>query len=96
MQFNIPARDGIIWALDGYLRCPDSLCAMQLEDKDTYTFFTAACLTTDLEGEVDVKKAFANRPTEIAKRHPDQCVVIKQGEIETVKDIFEDAPSHGH
>ncbi|EUB59736.1 Transforming growth factor-beta-induced protein ig-h3 [Echinococcus granulosus] len=90
VEYNLPGRDGIVWALDGFLRCPNKLCALQLEDKDTYTFYTAACLTSDLEGEVDVKRAFSSKPTEIAKRHPTQCLVIKQGEVTTVKDIFED------
>ncbi|VDK20663.1 unnamed protein product [Taenia asiatica] len=96
VEYNLPGRDGIVWALDGFLRCPTKLCALQLEDKDTYTFYTAACLSSDLEGEVDVKKAFASKPTEIARRHPNQCLVIRQGEVTTVKDIFEDVPTEGH
>lgn len=96
VEFNIPGRDGIVWALDGFIRCPNKLCALQLEDKDTYTFYTAACLSSDLEGEVDVKRAFSLKPTEIASRHPNQCLVIKQGEVTTIKDIFEDVPMEGH
>ncbi|VDM30202.1 unnamed protein product [Hydatigera taeniaeformis] len=95
VEYNLPARDGIVWALDGFLRCPNRLCALQLEDKDTYTFYTAACLSSDLEGEQDVKRAFSSKPTEIARRHPNQCLVIRQGEVTTIKDIFEDVPISG-
>ncbi|KAM3181613.1 hypothetical protein ACTXT7_014025 [Hymenolepis weldensis] len=96
VEFNLHGRDGITWVLDGFLKCPSNLCTLQLEDRDTYTFYTAACQTHDLPGETDVKIAFQNHPTEIAKRHPDLCVVIKQGEVTTVKDLFEDAPTAGH
>ncbi|VDD82979.1 unnamed protein product [Mesocestoides corti] len=96
VEFNLPARDGIIWVLDGFLKCPPNLCSMQLEDTDVYTFYTAACITTDLEGEADVKKAFSSQPIEIAKRHPDKCVIIKQGEVTTVKDIFAEGPMADH
>nr|CDS33636.1 gynecophoral canal protein [Hymenolepis microstoma] len=96
VEYNLPGRDGITWVLDRFLPCPNSLCALQLEDRDTYTFYTAACQTHDLPGEKDVRKAFQVQPTEIAKRHPDLCVVIKQGEVTTVKDIFEDLPGSNH
>lgn len=98
VQFNQHARDGMVWTLDGFMKCPEHLCPFQLEDTDIYTFFTAACLTTDLPGEVDVKNQFAKTPTDIAKRHPDQCIVIKQGEVKTTKDLFEEGgqPEHDH
>lgn len=69
---------------------------MKLEDRDTYTFYTAACQTHDLPGIADPKKDFQSKPIEIAERFSDQCVVIKQGEVTTTKDIFEDAPIEGH
>ncbi|KAM7537516.1 hypothetical protein Aperf_G00000060038 [Anoplocephala perfoliata] len=96
VEFNLPGRDGIIWVLDGFLKCPARLCPLELEDRDTYTFFTAACLTHDLPGETDVRKAFQTKPMDIANRHPDLCVVINQGEVTTVKDILEESPMAGH
>ncbi|VDL90917.1 unnamed protein product [Schistocephalus solidus] len=96
VKFNQHAKDGIVWVLDRVLKCPPQLCPLQLEDTDIYTFYTAACITADLPGEKDVKVGFANQPTEIAKRHPDKCLVIKQGEVRTTKDLFEAGPMPDH
>nr|VZI44973.1 unnamed protein product [Spirometra erinaceieuropaei] len=96
VKFNLHAKDGMVWVLDRILKCPPHICPLQLEDTDIYTFFTAACITSDLPGETDVKVGFSNQPTEIARRHPEKCLVIKQGEVRTTKDLFEAGPMTDH
>ncbi|VDN45604.1 unnamed protein product [Dibothriocephalus latus] len=78
------------------MKCPPQVCPLQLEDTDIYQFFTAACVTADLPGEENVKVGFTTQPTEIARRHPDKCLVIKQGEVKTTKDLFEAGPEAEH
>lgn len=97
VEYNLPGRDGILWVLDRFLKCPTHICPLKLEDKDVYVFYTAACVTAELPGEENVKKLFSDKPTEVASRHPDKCVVIKQGEVTTVKDVFDSGPDeHAH
>ncbi|KAF5403290.1 Transforming growth factor-beta-induced protein ig-h3 [Paragonimus heterotremus] len=78
VQWNIPARDGIMWLLDGPLTCPDSVCQLLLEDIDFYDMYVSACQTSHLPNEPDAAADFRKKPLDIAARHPDDCTVILQ------------------
>ncbi|GAA49155.1 periostin [Clonorchis sinensis] len=78
VKWNLPARDGIIWLLDGILQCPSTLCPLYAEDIDYYDMFVAACQTAHLPGEANAADDFRKKPTDVATRHPDDCTVVLQ------------------
>ncbi|OON23602.1 fasciclin domain protein [Opisthorchis viverrini] len=78
VKWNLPARDGIMWLLDGILQCPSILCPLYAEDIDYYDMFVAACQTAHLPGEASPADDFRKKPTDVANRHPDDCTVVLQ------------------
>ncbi|THD28085.1 Gynecophoral canal protein [Fasciola hepatica] len=78
VKFNLPARDGIMWLLDGILKCPEKVCPLFVEDIDYYDMYVSACQTSHLPNEPNAPKDFRQKPTEVASRHPDHCTVILQ------------------
>lgn len=78
VKWNLPAKDGIMWLLDGILKCPDSVCPLYVEDIDYYDMYVAACRTAHLPNEPNAAEEFNKRPTDVASRHPDECTVILQ------------------
>lgn len=97
VKWNLPARDGIMWLLDGVLKCPPKLCPLLVEDIDFYDVYVMACQTANLPDEEDVKKNFELKPLEIALRHPEHCSVVLQLSEKTVQliesDTHEEAPT---
>ncbi|VDP18541.1 unnamed protein product [Schistosoma margrebowiei] len=84
IQWNLPARDGIIWLLDGILKCPEKICPLIVEDVDYYDVYVMACQTSVLPGEKDPVAQFESRPLDIASRHPSLCTVVLQTSETTV------------
>ncbi|VDP46571.1 unnamed protein product [Schistosoma mattheei] len=84
IQWNLPARDGIIWLLDGILKCPEKICPLIVEDVDYYDVYVMACQTSVLPGEKDPVAQFESRPLDIASRHPTLCTVVLQTSETTV------------
>ncbi|KAH8876425.1 gynecophoral canal protein [Schistosoma japonicum] len=84
IHWNLHARDGIIWVLDGLLKCPEKLCPLLAEDVDYYDVYVMACQTSNLPGEKDAVGQFESRPLDIASRHPNLCTVVLQTSETTV------------
>jgi uncharacterized surface protein with fasciclin (FAS1) repeats len=78
VKWNLPAQDGIMWLLDGPLKCPPSTCPLYVEDIDFYDMYVSACQTTNLPDEPNAESDFRVKPTDVASRHPDDCAVILQ------------------
>ncbi|CAH8570475.1 unnamed protein product [Schistosoma rodhaini] len=84
IQWNLHAGDGIIWLLDGILKCPEKICPLIVEDVDYYDVYVMACQTSILPGEKDPVAQFESRPLDIASRHPNLCTVVLQTSETTV------------
>ncbi|CAL8089311.1 unnamed protein product [Calicophoron daubneyi] len=78
VKWNLPAQDGIVWLLDGPLKCPPEICPLYVEDIDFYDMYVSACRTTNLPGEPNAESDFRVKPTDVASRHPEECAVILQ------------------
>ncbi|CAH8534111.1 unnamed protein product [Heterobilharzia americana] len=84
IRWNLHARDGIVWLLDGILKCPEKLCPLLVEDVDYYDVYVMACQTSNLPGEKDPVQQFESKPLDIANRHPSLCTVVLQTSEKTV------------